>query len=193
MSCKNLLSGSLAALYNGVGDFVAPNPMRKTKFEDRIDNAVNAFFETEPDRSHFAMTYTGCEAALAIKDLSFSEKADKWLRVLREIFMFGPGTFCLFYLTLTMVFFFPALGFSSQGILMYLFAVFLTYAGSGSIARVRNLAIPATVTLLAIAFALLSPLFFGNELADLYFWHSIYVFPFVLVAAKLVQSWVGDK
>ena len=79
--------------------------MNKIKIDERIDNAVNAFFETEPNRSHFELTYTGGESALAADNATFTEKADKWSRILREVFMFGPGTFSLFYLTLMMVFF----------------------------------------------------------------------------------------
>ena len=190
MSCKNLLSGSLAALYNGVGDFVAPNPMRKTKFEDRIDNAVNAFFDAEPDRSRLAMTYTGYDASLVADERPFTVKADKWLNILREIFMFGPGTFALFYLTVTYAFNFPGVG---TNLYTYVFAIFLTYAGSGSIRNLRNLAVPASIIALAFAIVSISTMVLGHDVAADYFWNSIYLLPFVLVVAKLVQSWVGDK
>lgn len=167
--------------------------MTKPKFQDRIDNAVNAFFEPEQDRSKFALTYTGFDSTLLTDEPPFTERADKWLRILREVSMFGPGTFALFYLTLTITFFYPTLGISFQGILMYVFAVFLVYAGSGSISKVKNLAVPASVILLGLAFAFLSPILIGRELVDLYFWDSIYLFPFVLVVAKLVQIFVSDE
>lgn len=164
--------------------------MNKIKIDDRIENAMNAFFETPPDRSHFELTYTGHGAALAADEPAFTEKADKWLRVLREVFMFGPGTFSLFYYTLTMVFNYPSVG---PRFYWYFLAIFLTYAGSGSIRNIKNLAVPATVIGLALAVVFLSALFLGRELASFYFWDSIYLFPAILIAAKLVQGWVADK
>lgn len=166
--------------------------MNKITLDERLENAVDAFFETQPDRSNFALTYTG-ETALAPDQMPFTEKADKWLGIAREILMFGPGAFSLFYLTLTIAFFYPTLGFSFQGGLMYFFAIFLTYAGSGSITKIKNLAIPATIIALAMALVFSSSLFGLNDLAVLYFWYSIYLFPIVLIAAKLVQGWVSDK
>jgi hypothetical protein len=167
--------------------------MNKLKIDERIENAMNAFFENEPDTGHFTMTYTGNETALLNAEISFAEKADRWSGILREITMFGPGTFSLFYLTLTIAFFYPTLGFSFQGGLMYLFAVFLTYAGSGNINKLKNLAVPGTVIAMALGVVFFALLFPGGELADIYFWYSIYLFPIVLIAAKLVQAWVSDE
>lgn len=166
--------------------------MNKIKIDERIENAMNAFFETEPDRSQFAMTYTG-ETAVAADQIPFTEKAAKWSGILREIFMFGPGTFALFYMTLTVIFFYPTVGISFQGFFMFISAAFLTYAGSGSIKKLKNLAVPGTVIAIALAVVIISSFFPGKELADIYFWYSIYLFPNVLIAAKLVQIWLSDK
>ena len=167
--------------------------MSKIKLDDRIENAVNAFFETEPDRSHFALTYTGQETALAAEKIAFSERADKWIRVLRELFLFGPGTFFLFYATLAVIYFYPKLGFTFQSVLMILVPAFLTYAGLGNLKKIKNLAIPATVIAMAAGVAFLASLFPTNEQPNMYFWYSIYLFPNALIAGKLVQSWVSDK
>ncbi len=76
---------------------------------------------------------------------------------------------------------------------MYLFAVFLTYAGAGNISRLKNLAVPGAVIAVALLVVLFSAVFPGREASDVYFWDSIYLFPIVLVLAKLVQGWVSDK
>ena len=164
--------------------------MSKTKLDNRIENAVNAFFETGSDASPFAMTYTGQDSALVAVETPFTEKADKWLRVLREVFMFGPGTFALFYSSLTLAFDTPGVG---PKVSTYLFAIFLTYAGCGSLKSYKNLAVPASVVALAFATVFIATSLLGRDLADMYFWDSIYLLPFVLVVAKLVQSWVADK
>lgn len=155
---------------------------------------MNAFFETPPDNSHFALTYTG-ETAIAANERTFSEKADKWSGILREILMFGPGTLLLFCGTTISVFFYGAAGrsFGFDWIMTYLLFIFLTYAGSGSIKSYKNLAVPGIVIAMSLAIALIPQLILGKELADQYFWHSMYLFPVVMIAAKLVQSWLSDK
>ena len=70
---------------------------------------------------------------------------------------------------------------------------FLTHAGCGNIKKIKNLAVPATVIIMAAAVAVISSLFPGKEQSDIYFWYSIYLFPNVLIAAKLMQGWVSDK
>lgn len=168
-------------------------PMNKTKLDDRIENAVNAFFETPTDTSKFAMTYTGHDPALVADEKSFGEKADKWQWLIREVFLFGPGSILVFYITLIMILFYQTLGFPAYAILLYLFAAFFAYAGSGSLGKVKNLAVPAAVTVLAFAFAFISPLFLDRELGHIYMWDSIFLFPIVLIVAKLVQSFLADK
>ena len=168
--------------------------MKKTKLDERIENAINAFFEPPTDQRHFAMTYTG-ETAIVANERTFSENADRWSGMLREIFMFGPGTLFLFCATLNSIFFYEAAGrsFSFRWYATWFGCAFLTYAGSGSIKNYRNLAVPGTVIALSLAIAFIPQLIFGKDLADQYFWHSMYLIPVVLIAAKLVQSWVSEK
>ena len=167
--------------------------MSKPKFDDRLENALNAFFETEPEPNRFELAYSGQPTAIASTDATFTEKANKWSGILRELLMFGPGTFALFYLTLAAAFFYPTIGLSLQGLFMLLSAVFLTYAGSGSLKSIKNLTVPLSIVVLALAVVSFSLLFFGRQDAGIYFWYSIYLFPLVLVVAKLVQGWVADK
>jgi len=166
--------------------------MSRIKLDDRIENAMNAFFETEPDRSQFALTYTGDATALVADETTFTEKADKWTGILREVLLFGPGAFFLFYMTLTVIYLYPEAGITLR-LFLVLAAVFVTYAGSGSIRKLRNLAVPGTVIIMAAAVAVISSLFPAKEQANVYFWYSIYLFPNVLIAGKLVQGWVADK
>ncbi|HQU93726.1 MAG TPA: hypothetical protein PLK77_15590 [Pyrinomonadaceae bacterium] len=167
--------------------------MSKTKLDARLENALNAFFETEPEPNRFELAYCDQPTAIASTGATFSEKANKWSGILRELLMFGPGTFALFYMTLAAAFFFPAIGLSFQGLFMLLSAAFLTYAGSGSLKSIKNLTVPLTVIVMALAVVSFSLLFFGRQDAGIYFWYSIYLFPLVLIAAKLVQNWVADK
>lgn len=167
--------------------------MNKTKLDDRIENAVNAFFEAPPDKSRFALTYTGHDAALTANEMSFGEKADKWQFLIREILLFGPGSILVFYMTLVLILVYQDYGIMPYGLLTYLFMAFMAYARSGSLTKVKNLAVPAAVTVLAFSFAFISPLFLDRELGHIYMWDSIFLFPLVLIVAKLVQSFLADK
>lgn len=164
--------------------------MNKIKLDDRIENAMNALFEAEADRSQFALTYTRGDAAIALDEATFAEKAGKWIGILREIFMFGPGTFYVFYSTLKMLYFYPTVGLNYYG---FVLAVFFMYAGLGSLKEFRNLIVPAVVIVMAFAVAFISNLLPGKDVGDLYFTYSIYLLPNVLIAAKLIHYWVSDK
>jgi hypothetical protein len=168
-------------------------PMNNTKLDDRLENALNAFFENEPEPNRFELAYSGQPTAIASPDATFSEKADKWLGIARQLLMFGPGTFALYYMTLATAFFFPTIGVSFQGLFMLLSAVFLTHAGSGSLKNIKNLFVPASVVVIALAVVSFSLLFFGRQDAGVYFWYSIYLFPLVLTVAKVVQGWIAEK
>ena len=167
--------------------------MSKTKLDDRLENALNAFFENEPEPNRFELAYSGQPAALVSTEPTFTEKADKWSGIARELLMFGPGTLALYYVTLATAFFFPMIGMSFQGLFLLLSAGFLTYAGSGSLKNIRNLFVPVSVAVIALAVVSLSLLFFGRQDAGVYFWYSIYLFPLVLIMAKIVQGWVAEN
>jgi hypothetical protein len=166
--------------------------MSKTKLDDRIENAMNAFFETEPEPNRFELTYSGHSETITSAEPTFSAKAERWTGIARELLMFGPGTFMLFYVTLSLVFFYPPMGISFQGLFLFLSAAFLTFAGSGSIAKFKNIAVPLSIVAMALAVVPFSLLLFGRQDADIYFWYSIYLFPVVMIAAKVVQGWVAD-
>lgn len=165
--------------------------MSKIKLDDRIENAINAFFEAAPDRSDFAMTYNGNQGVLVSDDRTFGDTAGKWTGVMREILLFGPGTFFLYLVSIAAINIYPHIGLQTRGLFWIAAFSFMAFAGSGSIRKINNLAIPATVIVAAALVALLSPIFTGQS--DLFSFSAIYVFPFVLIAAKLVQGWVSDR
>ena len=168
-------------------------PMNKVKLEDRFEKAVNAFFEAEPDRSDFALSCWNRETALMANTTTFSEKAGNWTSLMRELFMFGPGAFVLFYTTLMAIYFYPTLGLTFDGLFLLFSGAFLTYAGSGNLKNTRNLLVPGSIAVLAVAVSFISSFFPSTMQTDLYFWYSIYMFPISLIVAKLAQAFVSEK
>lgn len=167
--------------------------MNKTKLDDRIENAVNAFFETQPETGSLVVNYGVRDELIVSDEPAFTEKFGKWSTKMRELLLFGPGTLFLYILTLVLIFFYPTLGLPLPGLLMLAMTAFMTYAGAGDIRKVKNLAVPATVIVCAAAVSAIRSIFPVPEYLSAYFSWAIYMFPVTLIAAKLVQIWLKEK
>lgn len=167
--------------------------MSKIKLDDRIENAMNAFFETEPAQGSLAMKYGVHDELVVPAKPAFSEKARRWSGRLRELLLFGPGTLFLYFITLAMISFYAEFGIPLYGLFMMSMAVFMTYAGAGDIRKTKNLAVPATVIVVASTVAAIRSIFPVPEYLSPYFSWAIYSFPVALIAAKLVQMWLAEK
>jgi len=158
--------------------------MRKLKLEEAIESAFSfrgpGSFETR-------------DAAALAGGETITAKPVASGHVLRELFVFVPGTFLLFYSTLAAIFFYPATGISFLTTLLFFAGAFLTYAGSGNLKNTRNLVVPGSIMAFAAAVAAVSSLFPAKAQPDLYFWYSVYLFPNALIAAKLIRTCLPDK
>ena len=180
--------------YNLIGSLPIPQKqMNKTKLDDRIENVLNTFFEPRPEPDELALRYEGNAAILMSDEIPFTEKAEKWTNIVRQALLFVPGAFLLYYMTLSMIFFYPELGVPLQGTLMLLSGAFMCFAGSGSLKNTKNLIIPASITATAIFTALIASLFTGSLQSDMYFWYSIYLFPVALILSKVFQMFINEK
>ncbi len=167
--------------------------MSKIKLDDRIENALNAFVATEYRHGSMTMTYSVDNGMAITPAPAFSKKVDKWSCLLRELFLFGPGTFLLYFTTLLVVFFYPIGGVSFAGFFMVAATAFVTYAGVGNLRQIKNLAVPATVIAGAALVSVIRSFFPVPEYLSPFFSWAIYSFPLVLIAAKLVQMWLAEK
>jgi len=167
--------------------------MSKIKLDERIENAMNAFYEPRSERGPMAMQYGVPDEIEIAPSPGFSVKSDKWSALLRELILFGPGTFCLYFTTLLILFFYPIGGFSFPGFFMVAATAFITYAGVGDLRQIKNLAVPATVIAGATLVSVVRSILPVPEDLTPYFSWAIYSFPFTLIAAKLVQMWLAEK
>ncbi len=167
--------------------------MSKVKLDDRIENAMNAFFETEPAHGSLTMKYGVPDELVIPVQQPFSEKASRWFGLLRELLLFGPGSLFLYFITLAMIFFYAEFGIPFYGLFMLATAAFMTYAGAGDIRNTKNLAVPATVIIVASAVAAIRSVLPVPVFLSPYFSWAIYSFPVALIAAKLVQMWLAEK
>jgi len=167
--------------------------MSKVKLDDRIENAMNAFFETEHAHGSLTMTYGVPDELVIPVQQPFSEKASRWSGLLRELLLFGPCSLFLYFITLAMIFFYAEFGIPFYGLFMLATAAFMTYAGLGDIRNTKNLAVPATVIIVASAVAAIRSVLPVPDYLSPYFSWAIYSFPVALIAAKLVQMWLAEK
>lgn len=167
----------------------ASNTMNKTKFDRRLDDAANLFFDHEQgnfgdDRLSFARAAALEPAAAATP----GEKGDALVKGLKRVFIFFPGALYLFFGTvsvLTFDFLWNPFAVST----IFLIGALMTVFGLGSLKNPKHLAIPlAIVAVGGAAFAFFSAI--GG--LRYVFAYDVYFFPLALVAAFLVKS-LGDE
>lgn len=168
--------------------------MKKTKLIERIENARNAFFELNDEKdSETLVSAYGSHALENTECAAFSEKAGPWMNIARQVFLFLPGAFLLFFTPLAVTFFAPQIGFSLQMLFWLLTGTFSCLIGLGSLRNTKNLLIPFSIILFSAVLGILFSLFPGNLQAALYFEYSIYLFPFVLAGSKVLKDSIDDK
>ena len=164
--------------------------MSKVKLDERIENAVNAFFDAGIDKEDFAVAISDERALVTAESES---PAERWTLAARDVLLFGPGSFLLYFATLAAIFFYPEFGLSFPGLFLVLSGVFLCYSGAGKLTDARNLVVPAAIVAVAVLVAAIALFFPSEGRSDIYFWYSIFAFPISLIASKILQSWVKDK
>lgn len=168
--------------------------MKKVKIEERLENAMNAFFDAGDDKNAAALVFADGSAALQnVEHSNFSEKAGFWTSIIRQAVLFLPGAFLLYFATLSTIFFFPTFGITFQMLFWLFSGGFLCSVGLGSLKNTKNLLIPFSIVLFSAVAAILFALFPNNVQPTLYFGYSIYLFPLVLIGSKLLKDSIDDK
>ncbi len=170
----------------------ASNNMKRTKFKQRIDNAVNAFFDDEPqDLGENGLSFARSFALLKPEPAAqFNEKGDRLMKILKRTFLFLPGAFYLFFSVL-MIFSFEFFWDKPFGILAaFLIGSFMTIFGLGSLKNPKHLVIPLSIVAVGIAAFSLFSMFGGIKYV---FAYGIYFFPFALIAPFLAKSLVDSQ
>ena len=164
--------------------------MKETKIEQRIKNAVNAFFENEQENfGENSLSFAGDSALIKQETAErLNEKGDVLVKILKRTFLFFPGALYLFFGTFTILEFeFLQNPFSVM--IVFLIGSFMTMFGIGSLKSPKYLLIPVSIVAVAIAaFSLFST--FGN--AKSVFEYGIYFFPVALIVSFLAKN-LADK
>lgn len=164
--------------------------MKKTKLNQRIRNAVNAFFaDDEENIGENSLTLANDSALLKQETAAkLNEKGDVLVKILKRVFLFFPGVLYLFFGTFSILAF-DFLWNPFTIIAVFLIGSFLTIFGIGNLRNPKHLAIPFSI----VAVAILAFLFFSTMggLKSV-FEYGIYFFPVALVIPLLAKS-LADK
>lgn len=164
--------------------------MKKTKIEQRINNAINAFFVNNQENiDENSLTLVNDSAIIKQEAATkLSEKGDLLIKTLKRAFLFLPGVLYLFFGTFT-IFSVDLLWNPLSVLIMFSIGSFLTIFGIGKLKNPKHLAIPLSIVAVALAaFGLCSWL--GN--LRYVYEYGIYFFPLALIAPFLAKSLV-DK
>lgn len=164
--------------------------MKKTKFKQRINNAVNAFFDNDQENfGENSLSFVNNSALLKQEATArFNKKGDRLVKILKRAFVFFPGAFYLFFGTFSILSF-EFLQSPLTILAVFLIGSFMTIFGIGNLKNPKHLAIPLSIVAVGItAFALFSTI--GN--LKYVFEYGIYFFPIALIVSFLAKSLV-DK
>lgn len=162
--------------------------MKKTKFEQRIKNALSAFFDDEPFEKHSTLIVVeNRELTQPVFAEQLRSHADKNFGYFKKLFSFVPGVLFVHLAAPAAMEF----GFGVWALFFFLAGSFMIWAGIGNLKNKNHLLVPSAVILTALIFA--APFkFLPANLSGYYTYFYICVLPLLFIAAISAKGWV-DK
>jgi hypothetical protein len=181
--------------------------MKKIKIKQRIENARNAFFDDAYGTSDFPSFRNETAFLRNEKSEDFTRKCSSVETILKQVFLFFPGTLVLFFLSMlftvsSISVFANTLELIPRQRLVSYMAVFLaatlmTWLGLGDVRKPKHLVIPASIITVgviygAVAGALIA---ISPQLGRTIFYKfdPVYLLPLALIVPFLAKGWVDRK
>lgn len=174
--------------------------MKEVRLKERIEKAVQAFFDDERfDNDSLNLTNYETPANLEKKPF-FSETSKTVFNVFRQVFLFLPGTFVLFFMSIvfTGFLFLRPFGGGRRGflpaLLIFLATALMTVVGLGDWRNPKHYSIPLSIISIGVILGIVGSLFFGDYGLFGNFLRNYvpYFIPLAFIAPVLVKGWV-DK
>ena len=126
--------------------------MKKTKFKQRINNAVNAFFDDEQEAfGENGLSFARDSALLKPEPAAqFNEQGDRLVKILKRAFLFLPGALYLFCGTLSVLSFEFYWDKPFAILAAILIGSFMTIFGLGNLKNAKHLVIPLSIVAVGI-------------------------------------------
>ena len=187
--------------------------MRKVRLDTKPEKSAEAFFDDENPDKNEALSFANSSKILELeKEKSFRDEHKFFINLLKQIFIFLPGTFLLFFMSfgaaiifMEIVVFrraletlpddFP-LQFALIGLIVFL-GTLMTWFGLGDIKNRKHFAIPASLMIMGAALGVIVKATASlSDLADKMlddFTYLIYLLPLALIIPILAKSIVDRK
>ena len=187
--------------------------MRKVKLDNQSEKSAEAFFDNQNPDENKALSFAGSANILEIeKENSFTGEPKSFINLLKQVFIFLPGTFLLFFTSFgaaiilmeiivyrrafeTLPDDFP-FQFALIGLIVLL-GTFMTWFGLGDLKNRKHFAIPvsliisgAIIGVVVKAAASISD--FADRMLD-DFSYLIYLLPLALIVPILAKSIIDRK
>ncbi len=172
--------------------------MKKVKLDTRIENAFNAFFETDERFENSQIVLNDTSALLQDPPKkTLAEKTDSIVNIVKYIFLFLPGSFLMFKLAVSIIYLSSQIPMPPGDLLLMtiwtLVISFVIYVGVGGMRETRNLVVPGSILSLSLILGGLFFLFPEPLRGQIVLYYSIYLFPLTLVIAGLAKHWVNKN
>lgn len=171
--------------------------MKEVKLKERLENAYEAFFTNEKLNENDSLSLKNNESSSNEQTPFFSENTKKVFNIFRQIFLFLPANFMLFFMSvvLTGVFLLrPSNGGGSRWFLIlivFLLTSLMTVLGLGSSRNPKHYLIPLSTILIGIFTGTIGSIFLGDEGFGYFIRNYLpYFIPLAYIAPVLVKSWV---
>lgn len=167
--------------------------MKKIKIKDRIKNARNAFLDNEHFEENNRLNYANKSIFLPDENfLNFTGRHKVWATILKQVFLFFPGTLLLWISTL--VLFFNYFTWQPQNYLKIstlIVGSLMMIGGIGNLKNPKHLVVPfSAIAVCALLFVI--SLRAGGQ--SFLMNGAIYFFPLMLIVPFLAKGWIdGGK
>lgn len=171
---------------------------KKVSRRERFKNTSQAFFDDAGMYEKNSLEYVPPETINATEENSLSsENTRKVLNILRQVLLFFPAAFVLFFASIafTARFIFPlpegVSRISFLGLLMFLGLALTTILGLGDLRNPKHLSIPLSIISVGVTLGLIGTVFF-DWFGFGYFLRNYvpYFFPLAFIAPVLAKNWV---
>lgn len=163
--------------------------MKKTKIEQRIENALDAFFDNENFTESNALMFAGDQKIEQPFSASqITQTADKYFNRFKKVCAFLPGVLILHFAAITLVEFV----FSVWELFWIAAGFFMVWAGIGDLKNKSYLLLPLSVFSVSLIFALPVALLPKN-LADIYVYFYICILPLLFITPILTKNYLDKE
>lgn len=175
--------------------------MKEIKLKERLENAFEAFFDNKVTNEKNSLQYAiPANIQTSSEQVFFSEKTQNIFNLLRQLFLFLPAAFLLFFVSivLTAKFIFPlpegVQRISFFGLMMLLGLILTTILGLGSLRNLKHFSIPLSIISLGVILGIIGTIFF-DEFGFGYFLHNYvpYFFPLAFITPVLAKNWLDNS